>query len=168
MNIEIMRNTLYKAYLEDFYRFCQVSVNCPMHKCLFHSLIYKGCRFLFSPTVVYVNFANRNLVEPLQRSYLTSLPLKLTEELLISPSTGGITVQNFVIIYFSYFTRDGGLLVQLSNTFFLVIYVDAASALSLLEMIVRSYIPSLAYCKLSVKVQIFPASEVICPCRASF
>lgn len=24
MNIEIMRNTLYKAYLEDFYRFCQV------------------------------------------------------------------------------------------------------------------------------------------------
>ncbi|RHN44190.1 putative ATPase, V0 complex, c/d subunit [Medicago truncatula] len=23
MNIEIMRNTLYKAYLEDFYRFCQ-------------------------------------------------------------------------------------------------------------------------------------------------
>ena len=28
MNIEIMRNTLYKAYLEDFYRFCQVSVEC--------------------------------------------------------------------------------------------------------------------------------------------
>jgi vacuolar-type H+-ATPase subunit C/Vma6 len=26
MNIEIMRNTLYKAYLEDFYRFCQVSL----------------------------------------------------------------------------------------------------------------------------------------------
>lgn len=26
MNIEIMRNTLYKAYLEDFYKFCQVSV----------------------------------------------------------------------------------------------------------------------------------------------
>jgi V-type H+-transporting ATPase subunit d len=25
MNIEIMRNTLYKAYLEDFYKFCQVS-----------------------------------------------------------------------------------------------------------------------------------------------
>jgi hypothetical protein len=25
MNIEIMRNTLYKAYLDDFYRFCQVS-----------------------------------------------------------------------------------------------------------------------------------------------
>ena len=25
MNIEIMRNTLYKAYLEDFYRFCQVN-----------------------------------------------------------------------------------------------------------------------------------------------
>jgi vacuolar-type H+-ATPase subunit C/Vma6 len=24
MNIEIMRNTLYKAYLEDFYKFCQV------------------------------------------------------------------------------------------------------------------------------------------------
>jgi vacuolar-type H+-ATPase subunit C/Vma6 len=24
MNIEIMRNTLYKAYLEDFYNFCQV------------------------------------------------------------------------------------------------------------------------------------------------
>lgn len=24
MNIEIMRNTLYKAYLEDFNRFCQV------------------------------------------------------------------------------------------------------------------------------------------------
>lgn len=24
MNIEIMRNTLYKAYLEDFYQFCQV------------------------------------------------------------------------------------------------------------------------------------------------
>ena len=27
MNIEIMRNTLYKAYLEDFYRFCQVRLN---------------------------------------------------------------------------------------------------------------------------------------------
>ena len=27
MNIEIMRNTLYKAYLEDFYRFCQVRMN---------------------------------------------------------------------------------------------------------------------------------------------
>lgn len=26
MNIEIMRNTLYKAYLEDFYRFCQVRI----------------------------------------------------------------------------------------------------------------------------------------------
>lgn len=26
MNIEIMRNTLYKAYLEDFYRFCQVLI----------------------------------------------------------------------------------------------------------------------------------------------
>lgn len=25
MNIEIMRNTLYKAYLEDFYNFCKVS-----------------------------------------------------------------------------------------------------------------------------------------------
>ena len=25
MNIEIMRNTLYKAYLEDFYKFCLVS-----------------------------------------------------------------------------------------------------------------------------------------------
>jgi hypothetical protein len=24
MNIEIMRNTLYKAYLEDFYTFCKV------------------------------------------------------------------------------------------------------------------------------------------------
>lgn len=24
MNIEIMRNTLYKAYLEDFYNFCKV------------------------------------------------------------------------------------------------------------------------------------------------
>ncbi len=24
MNIEIMRNTLYKAYLEEFYKFCQV------------------------------------------------------------------------------------------------------------------------------------------------
>lgn len=24
MNIEIMRNTLYKAYLEDFYKFCKV------------------------------------------------------------------------------------------------------------------------------------------------
>jgi V-type H+-transporting ATPase subunit d len=24
MNIEIMRNTLYKAYLEDFYKFCAV------------------------------------------------------------------------------------------------------------------------------------------------
>jgi len=24
MNIEIMRNTLYKAYLEDFYKFCEV------------------------------------------------------------------------------------------------------------------------------------------------
>lgn len=23
MNIEIIRNTLYKAYLEDFYNFCQ-------------------------------------------------------------------------------------------------------------------------------------------------
>lgn len=28
MNIEIMRNTLYKAYLEDFYRFCQVTSSC--------------------------------------------------------------------------------------------------------------------------------------------
>lgn len=28
MNIEIMRNTLYKAYLEDFYGFCQVKSNC--------------------------------------------------------------------------------------------------------------------------------------------
>lgn len=27
MNIEIMRNTLYKAYLEDFYKFCQVNNN---------------------------------------------------------------------------------------------------------------------------------------------
>ncbi|KAL1536444.1 V-type proton ATPase subunit d1 [Salvia divinorum] len=26
MNIEIMRNTLYKAYLEDFYRFCQADL----------------------------------------------------------------------------------------------------------------------------------------------
>ena len=26
MNIEIMRNTLYKAYFEDFYKFCQVLV----------------------------------------------------------------------------------------------------------------------------------------------
>ena len=29
MNIEIMRNTLYKAYLEDFFQFCQVRVCCP-------------------------------------------------------------------------------------------------------------------------------------------
>ena len=28
MNIEIMRNTLYKAYLEDFYQFCQVRADC--------------------------------------------------------------------------------------------------------------------------------------------
>ena len=28
MNIKIMRNTLYKAYLEDFYRFCQVYPLC--------------------------------------------------------------------------------------------------------------------------------------------
>ncbi|KAK3227616.1 hypothetical protein Dsin_007478 [Dipteronia sinensis] len=26
MNIEIMRNTLYKAYLEDFYKFCQLKI----------------------------------------------------------------------------------------------------------------------------------------------
>jgi len=29
MNIEIMRNTLYKAYLEDFYNFCQVLSRLP-------------------------------------------------------------------------------------------------------------------------------------------
>ena len=29
MNIEIMRNTLYKAYLEDFYKFCQVGAGKP-------------------------------------------------------------------------------------------------------------------------------------------
>jgi vacuolar-type H+-ATPase subunit C/Vma6 len=28
MNIEVMRNTLYKAYLEDFYRFCKVKYVC--------------------------------------------------------------------------------------------------------------------------------------------
>lgn len=130
--------------------------------------MYKGCGFLLSPTVVYVNFPNRNLVEPPQRSCLTFFPLKRTEELLISLSTGGYTVQKLLIIYFCYFTRDGGLLVQLSHTIFWIIYLDAALALSLLEMIVRSYIPSSVYCKISAEVLFFLASEVVCPCRASF
>ncbi|KAL1535274.1 hypothetical protein AAHA92_31350 [Salvia divinorum] len=38
MNIEIMRNTLYKAYLEDFYRFYRNSVE-PLQRLLFNITI---------------------------------------------------------------------------------------------------------------------------------
>lgn len=43
MNIEIMRNTLYKAYLEDFYRFCQVR----MAKMRLRSFSLPVCKMFF-------------------------------------------------------------------------------------------------------------------------
>lgn len=53
MNIEIMRNTLYKAYLEDFYRFCQVSsVGCKHCTVLRFPISAKS--FLLSTTFAFI------------------------------------------------------------------------------------------------------------------
>ncbi|KAK4380180.1 hypothetical protein RND71_002042 [Anisodus tanguticus] len=49
MNIEIMRNTLYKVYLEDFYRFCQVRgvmEKYPPYQSIFSKLAYGESQML--------------------------------------------------------------------------------------------------------------------------
>jgi vacuolar-type H+-ATPase subunit C/Vma6 len=45
MNIELMSNTLYKAYLEEFYKFCQVFA---MHMVFDISLDFIGVLFSYS------------------------------------------------------------------------------------------------------------------------
>ncbi len=48
MNIEIIRNTLYKTYLEDFYEFCQ-SLEGPTAQVMGEILqVQYHCNFLFS------------------------------------------------------------------------------------------------------------------------
>jgi len=67
MNIEIMRNTLYKAYLEDFYRFCQVNPLCDF-QVSFLSAIYLYSLVISSwQSSISMLFTNRNLVVLLLR-----------------------------------------------------------------------------------------------------
>ncbi|ODV95537.1 hypothetical protein PACTADRAFT_50247 [Pachysolen tannophilus NRRL Y-2460] len=44
LNIEIIRNTLYKAYLEDFYKFCQEKLPIPSNEIMLRLLIFEADR----------------------------------------------------------------------------------------------------------------------------